>query len=174
MSANTNNIVNNFLNSIRCCPFCAATGHLTFRGLSPVLYGVQCRSCGANIPANRAKSQDAIQAWNRRRGLASAGGKATKGIMTRKKHRSCRRNLRIARREKKMKSIRAEGEVLYWKLKELRAVERAEMQAERAENLAWLKQREPQIMADPALRQLYESLKKRDVPAAKEETWSHP
>jgi hypothetical protein len=81
--------------------------------------------------------------------------------MTRKKRRSCRRNLRIARRNKKMKSIRAEGEVLYQRLKELRAIERAEMDAARAEDRAWLMQMEPLIRQYPDLSKKFDWLKSR-------------
>jgi hypothetical protein len=50
-----------------------------------VRYGVQCRTCGASIPAIRPKSQDAIRAWNRRLSLARLGGKATRGLRSGRK-----------------------------------------------------------------------------------------
>jgi hypothetical protein len=43
------------------------------------------------------------------------------------------------------------------------------MEAARAENWAWLKEREPQIMANPVLRRLYESLPSRIASAGTEQ-----
>jgi len=127
-----------------------------------LLFGVHCRSCGANIPATHYKCQDAISAWNRRSGLAAMGGRATRGIRSRRKLAAARRNLRTAR---KWKLIRQEVEAAYTAIKPVRAAELAEMEAAVAADRAWLQKREPMILADPALRQLYDLLPSRRASA---------
>src|SRR5208283_956460 len=97
--------------SICCCPFCSAGGHLTFCGLNPVRYGVQCRGCGASVPARHASQQDAISVWNRRSGLATLGGKATKGLRSRRKLAAAKRNLRKARQTRQLNRLRHGVEV---------------------------------------------------------------
>lgn len=160
MNSSIHNFENDLLNTIRCCPLCSATCQLTFKGINPLLFGVHCRSCGANIPATHPKCQDAISAWNRRSGLAMLGGRATKGLRSRRKLAAARRNLRTAR---KWKLIRQRVEAAYTTLKPLRAAELAEMEAALAADLAWLKEREPVILADPVLRQVYDLLPSRRV-----------
>jgi hypothetical protein len=134
-----------------------------FKGINPLLFGVHCRSCGANIPATHHKCQDAISAWNRRSGLAAMGGRATRGIRSRRKLVAARRNLKMARQ---WKLIRQRVEAAHTALKPLRAAELAEKEAALAADLAWLKEREPVILADPVLRQLYDLLPSRRASAA--------
>jgi len=161
MSPSTIDPVNNLANSICCCPLCAGTAHISWAGLDPLLYGVGCRDCGASIPAIHLNRQDAVRLWNRRKGLAALGGKATAGKCSRLKRISCRRNLKRGREAKQLKRLRTEFEAKMRLLRSARAVERAEMQAARAENWAWLKANEENIMADPTLRRMYELLPSR-------------
>jgi hypothetical protein len=154
--------------SIRCCPFCSGGGHLTFCGLTPTRYGIQCRNCGASVPARHASHQDAIRAWNRRSGLAMLGGRATKGLRSRRKLAAARRNLKTARQ---WKLIRQRVETAYTAIKPYREKQLAETEAAIAADRAWLKEREPLILANPVLRTMYESLTKRDAPAQTE--YSH-
>jgi hypothetical protein len=139
---------------------------LIFVGLDPLLYGVHCRSCGASIPARHLDSQDAILAWNRRSGLASLGGKATKGLRSPRKLAAARRNLKIAR---KWKMIRQKVETARAVIKPYRQKELAEMEAAVAKDQAWLREREPAILADPQFRQIYEVLQRRKVSATNTE-----
>jgi hypothetical protein len=61
--------------------------------------------------------------------------------------------------------MRAAVEVAYASIKPHREQELAEMEAAIAEDLAWLREREHLILADPKLRLLYESLKGHQKPA---------
>ena|SRR5208337_4746276 len=157
--------------SICCCPFCAAPAHITWVGLNPLLLGVRCRNCGANIPATHPKCQDAIRAWNRRSGLATLGGRATRGIRSPRKLAAAQRNLKTAR---KWKLIRQRVEAAYNALKPYRQKQLAEMEEALAADRAWLQEREPLILADPILRQLYDLLPNRRVGATSAETRLSP
>lgn len=150
------------VNRIVCCPFCAGAAHVIWQGLRPPSYGVKCRNCGASIPTSRATAREAISAWNRRAGLATRGGKATKGIRSRRKLAAARRNLKKARQVRQLNRLRAEVEVAYAKLQPYRAAERAELEVSYAKDMAWFKEREPVIMADPVLRRMYESLLRKN------------
>ena len=97
--------------------------------------------------------------------MSAAGGKATRGVSTWRKRRSSRRNLRIARRKKKLKWIRTKCEALYWKLKPFREAELAEAEAALAQSHAELKQLEPKILADPLLARFYRELILKEKPA---------
>ena len=147
------------VNLIDCCPFCASPAHIIWQGLHPPLYGVKCRNCGASIPTTRATATEAISVWNRRAGLASLGGRATAGIRSRRKIAAAKRNLNKARQVRKLNRLRTEEEVAYAKLKHYRTIERAELEAAVAEDQVFFKQRENLILANPALRSLYESLR---------------
>src|ERR1035438_8409471 len=130
------------------CPFCSGQAKVTTT-LKPLRYGVDCSDCPAEIPALLLTQGVAIRLWNRRSGMASAfGGRATKGKSSWRKRRACRRNLRIARRKKKLKQIRTHVDVVVSWLKEFRAGELAEMQAAVAQGWEELKVLEPVIMAD--------------------------
>ena len=146
------------VNLIVCCPFCAGPAHVIWQGLHPPLYGVKCRNCCASIPTTRASAKEAISVWNRRAGLARCGGKATKGIRSRRKVAAARRNLKKARHVRQLTRLQGKVEAAYAKLRPYRAAERAELEALCAEDRAWLKEREQMIMADPVLRDLYELL----------------
>jgi hypothetical protein len=158
VNPDTNSTANNALNTIRCCPFCAATCHLTYAGINPLLYGVHCRSCGANIPATHPKSQDAISAWNRRSGLAAMGGRATRGIRSPRKLAAARRNLKVARQ---WKQIRQQLEIARTVIKPFEQKLLAKIAEDGANDRAWLKERESAILADPTLRGIYQMLQSR-------------
>ena len=159
MNSPINDSGKQIINSIVCCPFCSAPGHVYWAGLQPPLYGVKCRNCGASIPTTHATAREAISAWNRRAGLAAVGGKATKGLRSRRKITVAKRNLKKARQVRRLNRLRAEAETAYTKLQEYRAVERAKLEAAVADDQVFLKQRENVILADPVLRTLYQSLK---------------
>lgn len=148
------------LNSIRCCPFCASSAHVTWEGLDPLLYGVACRNCGASIPRTHATASGAISVWNRRSGLATLGGKATAGLRSPQKLEAARRNLKKAREVRQLSRIRSKAEAAYNELQQYREVERADLEGLQAEDMAWFKEREHVIMADPVLRTLYLSLRR--------------
>jgi len=90
------------------------------------------------------------------------GGRATRGIRSRRKLAAARRNLKTARQWKR---IRQSVESAYTALKPLRAAELAEMEAAVAEDRAWLQEREPMILADPVLHHLYDLLPSRSASA---------
>lgn len=140
-------------------------------GLNPVLYGVRCRDCAASIPAKHPNIKDATRAWNKRSGLASVGGKATKGIRSRRKLAAARRNLKTARQ---WKLVRLRVETAYATLRPYRVQELAKLEATAAEDRAWLQEREPLIMADPVLRQLYDLLPSRKTLGTNADTASNP
>jgi hypothetical protein len=100
---------------------------------------------------------EAIVLWNRRSGGVSAlGGKATKGITSRKKRRACRRNLRKAREARKLNRLRqeirqaAEKQRPYYQELEDWAVEKAVLSRERLADLAIKRHAHP----DPAIQRL--------------------
>jgi hypothetical protein len=165
--AETNQIVPIAI-TIKTCPFCANRGLVT-QVADQARFGVRCCGCQAAFPETYDAPDSAIAAWCQRQGTASsAGGRGTRGKCSWRKRRSCRKNLRLARKRKKLEWIRDRVDTIIPWLKAYRAVERAEREAARAENWAWLKEREPQIMANPMLRKLYESLPSRIASAGAE------
>lgn len=149
------------LPGLKPCAHCTGVARLV-EALQPTRYGVQCSVCNIGFSPLHKTPDLAAAVWNRRKnGVSVAGGKATKGKLSWRKRRSCRRNLSIARRNKKLKWIRANVECAAMQLKKYREVERARTEAALAEDLAWLKQRESLIHADPGLQSLYELLTKR-------------
>ncbi len=158
MNLSTNNSVNNLPNSIRCCPFCSASCHVTFEGINPLLFGVQCRCCRASIPATHTEYQDAVRAWNRRSGLAMLGGKATRGLRSRRKLAAARRNLKKARQTRQQNRTWRAVDAAYATLKPFREQELALAEASVARDRAELKALEPKIMSHPLLRKFYEEL----------------
>ncbi len=151
---------------VKPCPFCAGHGYVT-KVPGCKRFGARCDDCQANFPEVYETPETAVDAWCQRRGTASAaGGRATKGKLSWRKGRACRRNLRRAREQKKLKWIRAKVDIMIPWLRALRAVEMAEMDEADAENRAWLKERESVIIADPVLRQMYDLLPSRRAGAA--------
>ena len=167
MNPSTHNFENDITNpKIFCCPFCAASAHLTWVGLNPVMYGVVCRNCGISSKTIHTRVQDAVRVWNRRSGLATMGGRATRGNRSKRKLAAAKRNLKRAREQKKLKWIMNRCEAIYWQLKPFREAEIAEAEAGMAEDLARLKEKEPLILAYPDTRDLYEFLLSRRAAAA--------
>ena len=167
MNQSSIDIVNDGIKLIRCCPFCAGGAHVSFQGLKPLLYGIHCRNCGAGIPARYTSQQKAIQVWNRRSGLASLGGRATRGIRSRRKLAAARRNLKRAR---KLTWLRREIDAAMAVIKPFHDKEMAENEAALREDLAWLREREQLIFANPVLREMYESLLAKRAAAAPTES----
>ena len=173
MDQDTYNLVNG-LNSILPCPFCSGSCHVTFKGINPVLFGVQCRNCGASIPARHAQYKDAVRAWNPRSGLAAMGGRATRGIRSRRKLAAARRNLKKARQVRQINRLRQGIEAAYTALKPYRQREFAMAEAALAQERAELKILEPKIMSDPLLRQIYTELILQQEVHADAESPDHP
>ncbi len=161
MNLSTKNFVSNSINSIRCCPFCGTSAHVFWVGLNPLTYGVRCRSCGASIPAIHTEYQDAVRAWNRRSGLAMLGGRATRGIRSRRKLAAARRNLKKARQTRQLNRLRQAEEVIYARLRPYRQQETAIIEAAVAGSRAELAILEPRIRQYPDLSELLDWLKRR-------------
>jgi len=140
---------------VRCCPFCGSEAQLLCVNDR---YGIHC-VCGACFPPAHGTEAEALMRWNRRSGgVSAAGGRSTKGVSTAKKARASRQNLRQAREVKRLLRISAKNEASTLLLMEARQVELVQAEARAAEGRARLKEREPQILADPALARLYELL----------------
>lgn len=140
------------------CPFC--NGQAEVVGACGQGFGVRCAGCGVLFPAIYRTCDEVIALWAKRAGIPSwFGGKATKGISTRRKRRACRRNLKKARQRKQLKRIRDNAEALMPQLQAMRHKELAEAELAVAQSRARLKAHEPQILADPLLRQVYALLK---------------
>jgi hypothetical protein len=143
------------------CPYCGSHGIIT-QAAGQTKFGLGCTGCPLLFPDIYDTPETAVTAWGLRQGTASAaGGRATRGVSTWRKRRSCRRNLRIARREKKLKWIRAQIEAAATRLKELRKIEIQEFEAEAVADFAWLQNAEPLIAGDPVLLRSY---RKESVP----------
>src|SRR4051794_19166706 len=94
------------------CPFCGGRACLIQESFQ-LAFGVQCSTCGAHVPEIYQTEEEAIAAWCQRRGTcAAAGGRATKGKSSWRKRRACRKNLRAARRKKKLKQLRTQCDVV--------------------------------------------------------------
>jgi hypothetical protein len=91
---------------IKPCPLCGGFAVVAFDA-TRLHHGVRCLGCQANLPAIFESAEEAINAWCQRRGTAAfAGGKATRGILTKKKQRASLRNLRAARKARKLKWLK--------------------------------------------------------------------
>lgn len=146
---------------IKPCPFCSGRGYVT-KAPGRSKFGARCDGCQASFPEMFETPETAITAWCQRRGtVSSAGGRGTRGKCSWKKRRSCRRNLRIARKQKKLKWIRCRVDVLASQLKVYRAIERAELEAEAARGRAELMILEPLIRQFPDLSKMLDWLKDR-------------
>ena len=79
---------------IRPCPFCGSEDLLVS---VHDRYGVQC-ACGASLQPSHRTLVEALIRWNKRSGgAAAAGGRATKGLCSRRKLAAAKRNLKKAR-----------------------------------------------------------------------------
>jgi hypothetical protein len=106
------------------CPFCAGRAHVRINQDKSDLR-IQCEDCDLRTPSGHPEKEEQLRAWwNRRAGSPSAyGGRATKGISTKRKRAASRRNLRRAR-------VVAKSRRMADKLEAMREVEEAEYQAE--------------------------------------------
>ena len=102
--------------------------------------------------------------------MAALGGKATKGLRSRRKLVAARRNLKKARQARQLNRLRQEFEAAYVVLKPYREKQLAEMEAAIARDRAELKLLEPKIMQHPLLRRYYEEviLKQESAPCGTE------
>jgi hypothetical protein len=150
--------------ALKVCPFCASPAQLNHHAGDPPRFGVTCIECRASVPTIYPTQDAASAAWGRRRGTASAsGGRATKGVMTRRKRRACRANLVLARTKKKINRLRAGVLAAMPILQLARRVEIAEAEAAASQYRARLKVWEPQILADPFLKAIYELFPSRSA-----------
>lgn len=108
---------------LKCCPFCAGRAYLRINQDKTDLR-IQCDGCDLRTPSGHPENEEQLRAWwNRREGSPSAfGGRATKGISTKRKRAASRRNLRRAR-------VVAKSRRMADKLEAMREVEEAEYQA---------------------------------------------
>ena len=91
--------------TIKTCPFCASAASLAEAG-SPPRFGVRCGGCQVRVSEIYQSREEALAAWGQRRGTASYfGGRATKGLTTRRKNAACRKNLRRAREKKRLNAL---------------------------------------------------------------------
>jgi len=120
------------VSALKVCPFCGSDGDLIHAPES-VGVGVRCTNCGASIPQIHSSAAEATTAWNHRcnspASLAALGGAATRGLSTRRKRVSSRRNLRKARERKHLRGIKAGIEESYAALQVARKGEQAEIEA---------------------------------------------
>jgi len=146
------------------CPFCSARCEFVDDCDSQRI-GVRCATCGASVPATHATREQATRTWNQRHGspksLATIGGAATKGVSTARKRTSSRRNLRKARKQKRLNQVKAKIEESYARLQDARKAEAAEIEAASARSRSRLAQLAPMILADPTLRQIHDLLLQR-------------
>jgi hypothetical protein len=145
--------------TLKLCPFCGSRGHVV-RSANQSKFGVRCVQCAGGIPDTHLTLDLAISAWCQRRGTcAAAGGRATKGKSSWRKRRSSRRNLRFARKRKKLKLLKTRFEILAVQLKEFRAMEKTQLEAEIANDRAWLQKIAPLIAGDHVLAPILALLK---------------
>ena len=141
---------------IKPCPFCAGRAVVT-ENIDREVFSIECCGCSLQFMNVFKSFEEAALMWCRRRSTVSAaGGRATRGLSTRKKRRACRRNLRRARKMKKLKWIRSQYEPLYQRNKARLAEEIAELKAALKDDLAYFKEREHLIIDNPTLREFYE------------------
>jgi len=164
----TNNIV--IASITKPCPFCAGRGILTQAADRPV-FGIQCTGCPSSFGHVFDTPDLAVAAWCLRRGTVSAaGGRASKGKLSWRKGRSCRRNLRRAREQKKLKWIGSRIDAMYRWLKEYRAKEIAESEAAFTASMAELGVLEPRIRRYPDLSAMFDDLRLRQAQAKARES----
>lgn len=143
---------------IKPCPFCSGHACIT-TAAEPGMFSVRCGGCSVALMETYENPESAVAAWRQRRGTASAaGGRSTRGKCSWRKRRSCKRNLRLARRRKKLKQITANLLITLPWVQALRKFERAETEAEKARAWASLKEMEPAVMSTPSLRPYYKFL----------------
>jgi Lar family restriction alleviation protein len=105
------------------CPHCGCTNPEAVHqnNSEEVRHSVACPNCGASSGL-RSTEEEAVDAWNRRHEMVSAaGGRATRGISTKKKRRACRRNLKKARAERYRLRLNREVERVLEEMWALRA-----------------------------------------------------
>ena len=145
--------------AVKRCPCCASHGVVTHvEGQSR--FGVQCNGCPLTFPEVYSTPESAITAWSLRSGTtSSAGGRVKQGRCSWRKRRSCRKNLRLARKRKKLKWMRDRVDTIMTWLKPHREMEMAEMEAALAKSWAELTVLEPLIRRYPDLSEILDLLK---------------
>ena len=103
------------------CPCCSGEAVLNPEDRCNLVYA-ECRGCGLRTLPGRVSV--VVTSWNsRKNATAVAGGKATRGLRSKKKLWSSRRNLRKARRVKTLKRLRPFIQQAVAELDRLREVE---------------------------------------------------
>jgi len=148
---------------VKRCPCCAAHGVIT-QAQGQSKFGVQCNGCPLTFLEVYNTPESAIAAWSLRRGtVSSAGGRGTRGKCSWRKRRACRKNLRLARKRKKLKWMRDRVDAIITWLKPHRELEMAEMAEALAKSWAELTVLEPLIRQYPDLSELLDWLKSRRI-----------
>ncbi|MGD0614170.1 MAG: Lar family restriction alleviation protein, partial [Verrucomicrobiota bacterium] len=144
------------------CPFCYSNAKVA-TAYEPTRYGIHCPGCAAGFLPVLETEREAVARWNRRAGTVSAaGGRATRGLTSRRKAAAARRNLRKAREQKQLNALKRE---ITARLEALRS-NRQEMEqwvtAQTAESRQRLKKLLDELRDHPACSDLVREI---------EETW---
>jgi len=140
---------------LKICPFCAGQAEV-ITDYEPTRYGIRCAVCHGGFQPVYETCDEAAIMWNRRSGgISAAGGRATRGLRSRRKAAASKRNLKKARAAKKLKKICTRIDVAFEKLKPLRESEIAQAEEAAVASRARLKVHEARILADPQLRKIY-------------------
>lgn len=145
---------------IKRCPCCAGQGTLT-QTPGSAMYGVHCTGCPLTFPEAYSTPESAIAAWSLRRGtVSSTGGRGTRGKCSWRKRRSCRKNFRLARQQKKSNQLRNNLLIAIPWVWALREFEEAVTEEERTRAWASLKAMESKVIRVPNFRPLCKLLQK--------------
>lgn len=134
------------------CPFCGNVG-LVYHNDSARGIAIRCKGCTATFARSFPTLQEALRLWSLRLGTASAaGGRATRGTCSRKKRKTCRRNLKLARDRKKILKQRLHLLVITPLAHALRAFEVAHSPNDKKLIQEIISALEPTMKALPSLR----------------------
>ena len=124
-------------------------------------FGVRCVGCPVWIREVCDTPDAALTVWFKRKGTVSAaGGRAGKGKCSWRKRRSCRKNFRLARQQKKSNQLRNNLLIAVPWVWALRKFEEAVTDEERTRAWASLKAMESKVMGVPSYRPLCKLLQK--------------
>jgi len=154
----TNKTTSGLAIPIRACPFCGSEAQLVLAH-DQVRRAVQCSNCSASVPPTSGTEFEALARWNRRSGgVAAAGGRATRGLRSRRKLAAARRNLALARQSKLLKRVRAKTDEAVAQLRSYREAEGRELEELARRSRSWIAALLPLLDADLGLRGLAELL----------------
>jgi hypothetical protein len=134
--------------ALKCCPFCGGGAEMTTALFDEPRHGVHCPPCRVGLFPVYETQAAAVALWNWRNGTASAsGGRATRGLRSRRKLAAAKRNLKLARKAKQIKRVRAKTDEAVARLRPYREAERLRLEALAARSRS-------RLDADPALSRL--------------------